>query len=150
MVFNSENVIPNSKETNSPKNPSTHTYPNPQHLGDVENFLGTNKKLVKLKEMEFENLNGACLNCDMEMDLSPNITADSLGHIKTSLLSWKRILRNSNPISSFVANEKPLVQTHIKWTSSDPSSIESSIHKKLAIESTQASSGDTLPPCHPP
>ena len=122
-------------------------YTNPQHLGDEEIIPGTDKNSENLKEMEFENLNGECLNSDIEMELSPNISEDSSGHIKTNLQSWKRLLRNSNPISIPVDNEKPIFQTHFKQSSSSSSLAESLIHKKLAIKS---SFGDTFPPCHPP
>ena len=130
-------------EKNSPNNPSTHMYTNPQHLGDEEILPGTDKNSENLKETEFENLNGKCLNGDIEMELSPNISEDSSGHIKTNLQSWKRLLRISIPMD----NEKPIFQTHIKQSSSSSSLAESLIHKKLAIES---SFGDALPPCHPP
>jgi len=86
-------------ENNLPNNPSTHTYPNPQHLGGEEILIGLDKNLEKLKETEFEILKRECLNGDIEMELSPNISEDSSGHINTSLRSWKWLLRNSNPTS---------------------------------------------------
>ena len=85
--FNSENLIPNPMENNSPNNPSTHMYTNPQHLGDEEILPGTDKNSENLKETKFENLNRECLNGDIEMELSPNISEDSSGHIKTNLQS---------------------------------------------------------------
>lgn len=87
--------------------------------------------------MGFKNSNRDCSNYDIEMDLSSNITEDSSGHIKTSLRSWKRLLRNSNSISSSEDNEKPLLHIRIKCPNSESSSLESPIHKKLAIESDQ-------------
>ena len=146
-VFNSKNLIPNPMENNSPNNPSIHTYLTPQHLGCEENLPGKYKNSEKLKEKEFEILNGEFLNGYIDMELSPNVSEDSSGHTKTSLRSWKRLLGNSNPTSLSIDNKKPVFQTHIKRTSSRSSSVESQIHKKLATESF---SGDTLPPCHPP
>ena len=145
-VINLEILILDPMENNSPNNPLTQMYPHPQHLGGEEILPGTNKNSKKLKETEFENLNSDFLNNDIEMELSPNISEDSLGHIKTSLQSWKQLLRNSNPTLLSIDNEKPMFQTHIKRTSSSSSSVESLIHKKLAIES---SFGDTFPQCHP-
>lgn len=150
MGLVSENLIPTSKESNSSKNPSTHPYHSPQHLGDDEIFSGSDSSSKNSKEMAFKNSNGDFSNCDIEMELSPNISEDSLGHIKTSLRSWKRLLRNSNPISSLEDNKKSLLHSHIKQPNSESSSLESPIHKKLAIEGDQLFFGGTIPPCHPP
>ena len=150
MGLVSENLIPTSKESNSSKNPSTHSYHSPQHLGDDEIFSGSDSSSKNSKEMAFKNSNGDFSNCDIEMELSPNISEDSLGHIKTSLRSWKRLLRNSNPISSLEDNKKSLLHSHIKQPNSESSSLESPIHKKLAIEGDQLFFGGTIPPCHPP
>lgn len=79
------------------------------------------------------------------------ITLDSgeefSSHIKTSLRSWKRLLRNSNPTPLLVDSEKPMFQTHSKQTNSISPSVEHPRPKKLAIESP---TGDTLPPFHHP
>lgn len=54
MVLHSKNLVPNSKESNSSKNPSTHTYPSPQHLGGEEIHLGPDKKSAKSNETRSE------------------------------------------------------------------------------------------------
>ena len=73
MVLNLEILILDPMENNSPNNPSTQTYPYPQHLGGEEILPGIDKNSEKLKETDLENLNRDFLNGDIDMELSPNI-----------------------------------------------------------------------------
>ena len=144
---NSKILIPNPMENNLHKNPSIQVNPNPHILGSVVTLPVPDDSSENSKETELENLNGECLIEDIEMELSPDCSEESLGHIKTSLRSWKRLMRNPNPNPLPVDSKKPMFPTHIKWSNSNSSSIEYPRPKKLAIERLGE---DTLPPCQPP
>ena len=101
-------------ENNSHKNPSIQVNPNPHNIGGVVILLVPDDSSEKSKEMELENLNGECLVEYIEMELFPDHSEEFSGHIKTSLRSWKWLLRNSNPNPLPVDSEKPMLKTHIK------------------------------------
>ena len=144
---NSKNLIPYPMESKSHKYPSIQVNPDPHNLGEVETLPVPKDSSEKSKETKIENLNKEYLVEDIEMELPQDCSEDSSGHIKTSLRSWKQLLRNSNPKPIPIDNEKPIFQTHIKRTNSNSSSDEYPRPKKLAIERLV---GGTLPPCQPP
>ena len=73
---------------------------------------------------------GGYSNVDVEMEITPNISEDFSGYNKSSLRSWKRIMRNSNNQSS------PNIQNNYvhptKCPSVVPSPLESPAHKKTS------------------
>ena len=73
---------------------------------------------------------GEYSNVDVEMEITPNISEDLSGYNKSSLRSWKRIMRNSNNQSS------PDIQNNYvhltKCPSVVPSPLQSPAHKKTS------------------
>ena len=121
--------------------------PDPHNLGKVEVLSILEDSSEKPTETGIENSNTECLVEDTEMELPRDCSEDFLGHIKTNLRSWKRVLRKSSSKSIPTESEKFLCQTHIKRTNPNSSSVENPRPKKLAIERLV---GGTLPPCQPP
>ena len=89
----------------------------------------------------------------MEIEIIPNDSEDFPGQKKSSLRSWKCILRNSSNHAS--PDDSSCLQHSAKRTSSEYFSLESQVHKKhiLSTDSLSVSQsfiGSTFPPPPPP
>nr|POE81061.1 hypothetical protein CFP56_55212 [Quercus suber] len=103
--------------------------PKPQSLSERNLLLeGNQQNMVGISS---KNLGGDFSNCDVKMELSPSIVEDYPGK-KSSLHSWKRILRQSNNPSSTKAHESP--SHSLKHSQSNCSQQGSPVLKKLAVE----------------
>lgn len=67
----------------------------------------------------------------MEMDFIPNECEDLPVQKKSSIRSWKRILRSSNNQASI--DDSPNLPCSTKRTSSEYSSLDSHVHKKQIL-----------------
>lgn len=92
---------------------------------------------AKEKATENTNLNGENFNGDIEMDFIPNECEDLPGQKKSSLRSWKCILRSSNNQASI--DDSPNLPCSAKRTSSEYSSLDSHVHKKQILSTDSLS-----------
>ena len=103
--------------------------------------------------MDDSNSNSENLNGDMELDFLPSEGEDFPTHKKSSLRSWKRILKSSN--NKAATKVSPKLPYLSKRTSSEHGTLDSHAHKKqlLSKESLSilhTSSGGTPLPLSPP
>lgn len=102
--------------------------------------------------MDNKNLNGGYSKGDMEMEIIPNDSEDLPGQKKSSLRSWKRILRSSSNHAS--PDDSSCLQHSAKRTSSEYCPLGSQVHKKhiLSTDSVSVSQSfirGTFPLPHP-
>lgn len=130
------------------------TLPVPKKLDSCKS-LHSNQQLMWAKDkiVDDSKLNEESSNGDMELDSQPNKGEDFPDQKKSSLRSWKRILRSSN--NQAATEVSPKLPCLSKCTPSKHSSLDSHTHKKQLLSKKSlnilhTTGGGTPSPLPPP